>query len=654
MTYLKYFLLLLFICFFASESHAVDKAKLRWMRKKPPIDSIVINGAEQISKGEIKGRMYSRKRNFFRELKKDRRIRLQRETLNRDTLEIKYLYMTKGFLAVRVNETFYILPEDSSAMVWVNIHEGRKFVYGNKSLYGTYDKTFQGSLAKIMNRLEDGKPANPIKIQQVVFDMKTEFANRGYPYAKVDYTVDTSTSSSVADIVFNVKSDSLVHFGKVNIEGMKNYPINVGRRELKVKEGSIYRRKDIIDSQKRLFESGYFTFSQLNQVEPIKDRLKPDFTLKVVERKKWFTTITAGAGQSEFKDLIWDFNFGIGKRDVNFTKLKTSHGSHRISAYADYSFTIPFELFTHRYRLRYTTPWTFGIRMPLSLTLGWEPKIQSQLGDYKIRQWNFSAITQKWYGSQIYTTAGLEYDNVKYSDFGEGVDSVDVLNNISIRRKLFMTFRMDSRDNIFIPRVGQLTYINAEINGGFLGGEDSFYKIEGAWSTYQPVWPGWIYAVRLKGGIAKPFGDSQVVPLEERLYLGGANTIRGFAENSLGPQLIDTTADGIISSAKGANYTIIINQEFRWKTIQVLNAIPLFGIGGFFKSFPQWQSIFFDAGNGFDKASKINLREFAFSYGAGYQIMSPAGPIRIDYARRIKTDRYDVDSRWHFTILYAF
>lgn len=637
----KILYLILFSILFSfspADAQMIGKAKLRWMRDKPVIDSIVINGNIAFSDSEIKDQMYSKKRNFWNWLKKDRRNQLQRETLNRDTLEIKYLYLINGYLNIRVKESFENLP-DTSAMIIIDINEGYRFVYGQKNIEGSYKDKFSWPLQKEIAKLKEGKPTNPIQIQQTVFDLKTIFANDGYPYATIDFIIDTSAPPA-SDITFVINSDSLVYFGDVAIDGIESYPEKVGNRELKIKPGNVYRRKEIIDSQKRLFESGYFTLVQLKQAPNSVDRLHPEFQLNVRERKPYFVQATTGAGQSAFNELQWDFSISTGKRNI--------FGSRRINFMADYSFSVgeKSRLITHRYRLRYTEPWLFGIRMPLLLTGEYEPHLRFEVQDFRIRSWSISASTIKRIGEEIRLTGGVEYDNVKISDIPIGSDvTLAQLEGISIRRKFFGTFRLDSRDNIFIPRRGALTEISSEYFGGFLGGDNNFYKLQTSWSTYQVVWPGWIGAVRIKLGWSKPFGESNIVPTEELLYLGGANTIRGFTENSLGPQLNDSTA-------AGANFIFIFNQEFRWKTIQALAAIP--GLKKLFKKFPLWQSVFFDMGNGYEKASEMNLDNMAFSYGTGFQLVSPAGPIRIDYARSIRTKRYEVASRWHFTILYAF
>ena len=81
----------------------------------------------------------------------------------------------------------------------------------------------------------------------------------------------------------------------------------------------------------------------------------------------------------------WDFSIDLGKRNI--------FGSRRLSLKADYSFSVGdnSRMVTHRYRLRYTEPWLFGIRMPLLLTGEYEPPLKFEIQDFRIRSWSISA-----------------------------------------------------------------------------------------------------------------------------------------------------------------------------------------------------------------------------------------------------------------------
>ena len=190
-----------------------------------------------------------------------------------------------------------------------------------------------------------------------------------------------------------------------------------------------------------------------------------------------------------------------------------------------------------------------------------------------------------------------------------------------------------------------MTEFGGDIYGGFLRGDADFFKLQASWSRYRRTWPGWVAASRLKFGWVEEFGKTTAVPLDEALYLGGASSIRGVKENSLGPR--DPEGNLV-----GARYTAIFNQEFRWKTVQFLTVLPL--IGDVMSRFPLWQSVFVDVGNGFLTTDEMRFDNLVIAYGFGFQITSPAGPIRVDYAELVKHHDFDYSHRWHFTILYAF
>jgi outer membrane protein insertion porin family len=620
--------------------HSTDREQLKWLNKKPHIKEIRIEGNTYFSSGEIQSRMYSKEYNFLRRfLKGERRVTLQRESAYRDSLEIMYLYLTNGFIAAKVEERFELANKDSAALVVVTISEGRQFRYGKTTHSGTFEERFRPMFEKNSKELKTGELINPFQLRQAVFDMKTVLANNGYPYAEVSFSLDSTGSEQLTPITFNILSDSLVHFGTALIEGITKYPDYVARRELKIKPGALYRRNDILSSQRRLYESGYFNTLTLRQDEKSHDRFNPGMIIRVRERKPHYITLQTGAAQSAVKDLLWDASIAFGKR--NFI------GSRKLELSSSYSFSVGKQsrLLLHQYQLQYTEPWLAGIRFPLVLTGEVKPRVKSVTQPYDISSWSVGASTVKKFSDKVSTSAGFEYQSVSIS--GVSPDEPVVLvqeEGYSNRRKIYSEFREDTRNNIFTPARGTVTDISVQYVGGFLGGDDNFTKWEASFSAYKIIWPGWTWASRIKFGQAKAFGNSGSVPRDDRLFLGGANSVRGFLENSLGPKRDDGYADG-------ANFTVLFNQELRWKTIQIFQVPILKGLLGVF---PLWQSVFFDAGNGFGNTSEFRFDALAFSYGTGFQIVTPAGPIRIDYARVIKTDRFSFASRWHFTILYAF
>ena len=624
----------------ASSPAPIDRNTLRWMRDKPPIQEIVINGNSYFSDGRVRDQMYSKVRTFWAALKGDRRSRLQRETYARDTVEIKSLYLRHGFLGIRVDESFEVILPDSTARVVVDLDEGRQFIYGDATIEGDFNPASREDLYKTLSDLEPREPVNYYDVHQAGFDMKTVMANNGYPYASVTPYIDTFTVNQVADIKYTIRSDSLVHFGDVAISGTGYYPEYAARRELKVKPGDVYRRSDIVESQRRLFESGYFSTLQLQRAPTQDNRYRPDFVLHVKERKPRYVTFSTGAGQSKAADLTWSFTGAVGKRNI--------FGSRRLDLSSRLEFSLGSEsrITDHLYRLRYTEPWFIGLRWPVSLSLEYQPRRRHEAQDFDVEQWSISLSTSKRFGRNTELTGGLEYQQVDIGGVPDEVEE-DVRNRVeglSIRRRLYLTLIRDSRDFVFVPSRGSVRELSAEYYGGFLGGDENFYKFEAAWSIYRRVWPGWVFATRVRSGIARAFGESSLVPSQDRLFLGGANTIRGFNENSLAPVRLD--------DLPGADFTVVYNLEFRWKTHQIFQPIPL--LNKIFANLPLWQSVFFDMGNGFIEHEDFKFELLAYTYGTGIQIISPAGPIRLDYARRIKTRDIGFDERWHFTILYAF
>jgi len=618
----------------SAQDESVDSKKYKsWLATRPLISKIAIEGNAYFSDAKIKSRLYSRENSFWQFLKGGSRNRVLRYSAYRDTLEVKYIYIREGFIDVGVSERTDIVPKDSSAAVTITIKEGNRFVAAGTRLTADNSLPFYADLSRTAAQFDPGEPIDPFKLRQVVFDLKTIFANNGYPYATVTEVIDSAAGLSEAIVAFETSAGALVRFGDLIVSDLKYYSPYLARREIAFKSGELYRREKIIESQKRLYSTNLFNSVSLDIARSgdsigsdssVMDTT-PDFAFSAIERKPHFVSVKTGASQDSLQDLTWDFTAAWGKRNIF------------VSRKIELSATFRFIIFTqwrtlyHRYQIKYTEPWFFNIRMPLTLTARFEPGVRSPVQLYRIQTWSISISSRKEWSEKLVGLVTGRYEKVNiYGIEPENQAQFRSEQGIRVRRKVDITIVRDARIDKFMPKSGSLTTYFAQFVGGLLGGDDSFIKLEFSWARYQSAL-GWaVYATRLKAGWVKEFGASHEVPTIDRFYLGGANSIRGFKENSIGPY-------NQLGTNVGSNAYAIFNQELRF---------PLF--------WKLWGSVFTDLGNGWESFSRVRVDDVLFAYGAGVQFVSPAGPVRFDYAHRLENGIYKADDRFHVTILYAF
>jgi outer membrane protein assembly factor BamA len=193
---------------------------------------------------------------------------------------------------------------------------------------------------------------------------------------------------------------------------------------------------------------------------------------------------------------------------------------------------------------------------------------------------------------------------------------------------LAVQYVRDTRDKPLDAHHGIYQTATLEVSPTALGSSVNFVRFFGQTSFYKPVtsWLTWANNFRL--GLAKPFAGADV-PLSERFFSGGADSIRGFPINGAGPQRPVTVCSNpsdpstctLISVPVGGDMLFVVNSEARFP-------IPIkTGLGG---------AIFYDGGNVY---SRINLRQFADNFthtvGFGLRYQTPVGPVRLDIGRRL-------------------
>ncbi len=301
-----------------------------------------------------------------------------------------------------------------------------------------------------------------------------------------------------------------------------------------------------------------------------------------------------------------------------------------------YSFQVvpEIERLSNRFSLRYVEPWFLGIRTLLDLDFYYEPGVKSAVQKYRIESYggniNFSREFTR--NTKVWLTHSYQQVNI-YSIPPEEVETYKEEQGINVRRKIILWGDKDTRSSIFIPLDGSFTQIYTEYVGGFMGGDNNFFKLWFSWSRYNHLSKKKkldVLATRIKFGYADGLTREDRVPTFDRFYMGGASTMRGYKENSMGPE----NERGDLA---GGNVMILGNIEYRralfWK----------FGY-----------SVFVDVGNLWQEVKHVNTRDLKFTSGIGIQFFTPVGPLRLDYGRQIPIKKSPETGRFHLSILYAF
>jgi Outer membrane protein/protective antigen OMA87 len=189
-----------------------------------------------------------------------------------------------------------------------------------------------------------------------------------------------------------------------------------------------------------------------------------------------------------------------------------------------------------------------------------------------------------------------------------------------------LTLLHDTRDNPFLPTKGNRTSIFGSVSGGALGLDTDIYQLGLRSNQYFPLWLGHVLSFRGRGEVVDSYGDTETVPLTDRLFLGGGRTLRGFDYRDVGPKAIRKSEydSGVWSGfyrPVGGRSMAMANVEY---TIPVVSSVRI--------------ALFFDIGNVWWESYDFHLDDLAMSTGAGLRLDLPGFPIKIDYGWVMRKD----------------
>lgn len=607
------------------------------------VEKIKIEGNKYFSLDEIKDQMAIKENRWYNIFKK-RSFHLWK--IEMDEYLIDSLYHSSGFLEEKSKIEYELKGKDKDkAYLLVKIDEGVQTRLKSISVSGGLDELGR-YVKRILSDFKSDEIVNPYKLEKAKFDIKTVYANNGYPYAEIEMKMDKSSRLSAgsrqkagedkkwAEVSYVITSGPLVNFGDVYLKGFNLTKEKVAQRELTLKKGDVYSRAKILDSQQRVYSTRLFSYISLEAQDASEKPLNPNFVLRVIEKKPSFVGLKTGISQYQPPNLIadlttLDLTAEWGNRNLWGTGRKIS-----LSAFSSFEISKYYENLNNRFTLRFIEPWFLGKRILFDIDFYYEPGIKSILQKYKIESYGGNANFSKEFSRFTKGWLTFSYQVVNIFDVPkENIEDIKKELGINVRRKLILSGEKDTRGNIFIPLSGSFTQIYAEQVGWFLGGDNHFFKSIFSWCRYNRLGkPGVlnVLATRIKLGYIERLRKDEYVPTFDRFYIGGATTVRGYAENSLGPK--DKKGNSL-----GGKFLIIGNIEWRKE---------LFWKFGY--------TIFADAGNLWSETKEVNPQDLKLTAGLGLQFFTPIGPLRLDYGERIIKGEDPKGGEVHFSILYAF
>jgi outer membrane protein insertion porin family len=585
-----------------------------------------------------------------------------------DLLRLYRFYIQRGYRETAI-DTSTVRPKPGEVEVTFRIREGDPV--------RVVDLAFQGDEPPdtvLLRELpaEIGQPLSALVLEATRDTLTARLRDRGFAHADVllNYSIPRDAPLE-ATVVYDLYMGPPARFGPISVMGNVKTSEGVVHRMLPLTEGRPYSETLLLDGQRNLYNLDIFTFADIT---PVLDHL-PDSIVPIMVRvtEGDVHRVRAGAGFSTAECINTEARWASRNFLGGARRLQVTGQVSNVLAPLFQQTLCP-EAGTGEYgelnwllSADFTQPWLRSPRTSLSASVIAE---RESLPDVFVRE----AL-----GFNIGLTHALQPSMSLTFAYRPGISQLDAAEVFFCSTYLLCTpedigalqgtnwlapfglrFAQDRRNQALSPTRGHAVVLDVEHADGWTGSDFPYTRIlgEGSWHTQGRSRR--VFGAKLKAGWVVPGGfrgfasaveDNEIVHPEKRLFAGGSNSVRGYAQNRLGPQVLyvedvekllnpprtaapapctpgevmDLTCDASSAPSKaflprpsGGSSLLEGSVEFR---------LPIAGqlLEG---------AAFLDFGQVWENPTGVNLTDLEFTPGLGVRYFSPIGPIRIDLAYR--------------------
>lgn len=529
---------------------------------------------------------------------------LDEDALVEDRKNVETFYQDNGYTKIQVGVPDITLSKDGKSIsISMTVDEGPIHHVGTIEFAGDLIFPKEDLLKALKTR--SGDVFRITRFYEDVMKITDMYQDKGFAFCEVTPLTAIDDSANKVNVTFNMAKNQEVFFNRINIVGNKRTRDKVVRRELKFAEGDRFSITNIKDSKKKLKNTTFFKDTDFKVVKT-DDPKKVNVDLTIEEKPTG--TFTVGAGYSTSEKVIASGSIS----EENF--LGTGRRLSLEAALSSY---------TTEFRFSYLEPYIFDKNISAGFTAFNFKRIMDTY-DYK-KTGGYGTLIKP-LTDDIKATLRYRLENIDVSDVESYASTyIKQQEGVSLTSSLTFALQKNSIDDILNPTKGVNAGISIEAAGGPLGGDNYFVAFNVFYGRYIPI-KFMDSSFFLKGTYGTIGGYSgREVPITEKFYVGGLNSIRGFRYGEAGP--MDENDEPV-----GAKNQLFFNLEW---------IFPIYkpaGVKGV---------IFTDTGAGFDNWNNLRMRTSA---GLGIRWFSPLGPIRLELGFNLNPKDNERKSLFDFAI----
>jgi outer membrane protein insertion porin family len=560
--------------------------------------------------------------------------RLNNQQLDGDVQKLKELYQDNGYADAQITDVKIDRLDRKNVIVTIYITEGQQYHVGTLSVEGLHIVS-EPNFRKVI-KVTEGKVFSPQKLQKDIKSVEDAYGVAGYADAKVNVQT-TPAGPSVVNLSYKVDEGIQSFVEHINISGNSRTKDKVLRREIILSPGDVFDTVRVDISKKRLEGLQYFervdTYASDTTVPGRKD-------LNVVVQEKRTGNLNFGLGFSTTDGLLGFAELAQGNFDIMNWHTFTGAGQK-------FRARVQLGTETKNASLELTEPYFLDQRLAFGGRLFFDE--YNYFSDvYDQRDYGFDIFMRKPITNFLsvkldYTIQEIDIYNINSSLITQQLnDLINEEGQKNLESRVTLSFTYDTRDSSFLTRKGTRIDLSTYVAGGPLGGDVQIYGIDFDFAQYFHLPYDTILLFNGEIASVANWNGGSIVPIFDRLYLGGASNLRGFKFRDVGPKDDE-------GNALGGNTLARLTVEYTIPIIERVRA-AVFYDGGFV-----------DPGSWNFGANRVPSTKGRFSggfnqdIGIGVRLDLPIGPLRLDYGFPIEEDSFSSKSgQFQFSVGYQF